>query len=69
MKPKASNYEPVINALLNWAMAEYCMYIVTINAFPGITLQLVWAQDCFRNACRVASKHFTITDRMIKITC
>jgi hypothetical protein len=40
---------------------------VTINAFPGVALQLLWARDCFRNACRVASEHFTITDRMIKL--
>ncbi|KAJ7790485.1 hypothetical protein B0H14DRAFT_210673 [Mycena olivaceomarginata] len=66
-KPKASDYEPVVNALLIRAMAEYCMFIVTINAFPDVALQLVWARECFRNACRVASEHFTITDRMIKL--
>ncbi|KAJ7859054.1 hypothetical protein B0H14DRAFT_3631352 [Mycena olivaceomarginata] len=71
-KPKAADYEPVVmtksvNALLIWAMAEYSMLILTINAFPAVALQLLWAKQCFSNACRAADERFKITDRIIKL--
>ncbi|KAF7372601.1 hypothetical protein MVEN_00122900 [Mycena venus] len=66
-KPKATDYEPAVNALLIRAMAEYSMLILTINAFPAVTLQLLWAKQCFSNACRAADERFKITDRIIKL--
>ncbi|KAJ7148840.1 hypothetical protein C8R46DRAFT_1310955 [Mycena filopes] len=66
-KPKAADYEPVVRALLIRAMSEYTVNIVTKNAFPPLDLQLRWAKESFRSACRAADLHFTITDRMIKL--
>jgi hypothetical protein len=43
------------------------MLILTINAFPNVALQLAWAKECFRNACRATHEHFTTTDRIIKL--
>jgi hypothetical protein len=48
-------------------MAEYSMLILTINAFPAIAIQLLWAKQCFGNACRAADERFKITDRIIKL--
>ncbi|KAF7344217.1 hypothetical protein MVEN_01712400 [Mycena venus] len=66
-KPKAADYEPVVNALLIRAMAEYSMLILTLNAFPDIALQMVWAKQCFSNACHAANERFKINTRIIKL--
>ncbi|KAJ7238854.1 hypothetical protein B0H12DRAFT_1025514, partial [Mycena haematopus] len=66
-KPKASDYEPVVQALLLRAMLEYTVFIVVINAFPDIGLQATWAKECFKNACRAANEHYKINSRMIKL--
>ncbi|KAJ7656062.1 hypothetical protein DFH06DRAFT_1328890 [Mycena polygramma] len=66
-KPKAADYEPAVEALLIRAMAEYAMLIVTLNAFPDIGLQIIWAKTCFRHACRAANLYYSITERMIKL--
>ncbi|KAF8207985.1 hypothetical protein K438DRAFT_1961486 [Mycena galopus ATCC 62051] len=67
VKANASDYEPLVNALLLRAMAEYAMNILIIHAFPDVALQLFWAKACFENACRAANLDFGITDRMIKL--
>lgn len=67
VKPKAADYEPTVQALLLRTMLEYSMRILTIKGFPDIGLQVTWARDCFRNACRAASEHFNINQRMIKL--
>ncbi|KAJ7911233.1 hypothetical protein B0H13DRAFT_2660635 [Mycena leptocephala] len=66
-KPKASDYEPTVQALLIRGMAEYSMRILTIKAFPPVEMQMGWAKECFRNACRAAGLHYSITERMIKL--
>ncbi|KAJ6597845.1 hypothetical protein B0H10DRAFT_1827035 [Mycena sp. CBHHK59/15] len=66
-KPKAADYEPTVRALLLRAMLEYAMRILTINAFPDAGLQVTWAHECFKNACRAANERFKITERMSKL--
>ncbi|KAJ7019295.1 hypothetical protein C8F04DRAFT_1257522 [Mycena alexandri] len=66
-KPKAADYEPVVRALLLRAMLEYTVRILTKNPFPDVGLQVLWAKECFRSACRAAHEHFSITDRMMKL--
>ncbi|KAJ7809988.1 hypothetical protein B0H13DRAFT_1927569, partial [Mycena leptocephala] len=66
-KPKASDYEPTVQALLIRGMAEYSMRILTIKGFPPVQMQMFWAKECFRNACRAAGSHYSITERMIKL--
>ncbi|KAJ7870154.1 hypothetical protein B0H14DRAFT_3440202 [Mycena olivaceomarginata] len=68
-KPKASDYESVVQALLIRAMLEYTARIVTINAFPDVGLQTTWAKECFKNACRTTNEHFKINARMILLRC
>ncbi|KAJ7927944.1 hypothetical protein B0H13DRAFT_1969808 [Mycena leptocephala] len=48
-------------------MAEYSMRILTIKAFPPVEMQMGGAKECFRNACRAAGLHYSITERMIKL--
>ncbi|KAJ6564346.1 hypothetical protein B0H19DRAFT_1140846 [Mycena capillaripes] len=67
VRPKASDYEPMVRALLLRAMAEYCMLILTLNAFPDLGLQLSWAKTCFRNACSAANQRYSTNERMLKL--
>lgn len=57
----------MVRALLLKAMVEYCMLILTINAFPDITTQLDWAKKCFKNACRVDNVRFSMTEHIVKL--
>ncbi|KAJ6545181.1 hypothetical protein B0H19DRAFT_955747 [Mycena capillaripes] len=66
-RPKAADYEPTVRALLIRAMAEYCMFILTLNAFPDVGLQMIWAKQSFKGACRAANERFSLTERMIKL--
>ncbi|KAJ7501399.1 hypothetical protein B0H11DRAFT_1993060 [Mycena galericulata] len=66
-KPKAADYESVVQALLIRAMAEYSMLILTIYAFPDAGLQTQWAKRSFKNACRSADQWYKLTERMAKL--
>ncbi|KAJ6508169.1 hypothetical protein C8R45DRAFT_436900 [Mycena sanguinolenta] len=66
-KPKAADYEAVVQALLLRAMQEYAARIVAIYAFPDIGLQATWAKECFKTACQATNEHFKINARMIKL--
>ncbi|KAJ7719572.1 hypothetical protein B0H16DRAFT_1606126 [Mycena metata] len=48
-------------------MVEYVVRILTKNAFPPVDVQLLWAKECFRSACRAAEAYYGITDRMLKL--
>ncbi|KAJ7193474.1 hypothetical protein GGX14DRAFT_577263 [Mycena pura] len=66
-RPKAADYEPVVRALLLTAMVEFCMLILTLNAFPDISTQVDWAKRCFKNACKTENVRFSMTERIIKL--
>ncbi|KAJ7718085.1 hypothetical protein B0H16DRAFT_426704 [Mycena metata] len=65
-KPKAGDYEPVVEALLLRAMAEYSTRVLTREGFPQ-TLAFQWARECFSNACAAAKLRYILTDRMAKL--
>ncbi|KAJ7640561.1 hypothetical protein B0H17DRAFT_1339288 [Mycena rosella] len=67
VKAKACDYEPIVEAILLRAMSEYMARILAIDAFPGITLQIQWAYECFHHACISAKDHYLLTDRMAKL--
>ncbi|KAF7353285.1 hypothetical protein MSAN_01516500 [Mycena sanguinolenta] len=66
-KPKAADYEAVVQALLLRAMQEYSARVIILNAFPDIGLQTTWAKECFKNASRAANEHYKINGRMISL--
>ncbi|KAJ7075486.1 hypothetical protein B0H15DRAFT_956401 [Mycena belliarum] len=66
-KPKASDYEPMVCALLLRAMAEYALQILTVNGFPPAGLQTMWADRSFKSACKAANQHYVLTERMNKL--
>lgn len=66
-KSKAADYEPIVEALLLRAMLEYTMHILTNNAFPDVSLQVVWAKESWKSACCAANQHFKVNQQMIKL--
>ncbi|KAJ6527884.1 hypothetical protein DFH09DRAFT_1327987 [Mycena vulgaris] len=67
VKPKASDYAPVPHALLIRACADYSARIVAVYAFPAVTVQIQWATETFKGACRAAGEFCALSDRMAKI--
>ncbi|KAF7372732.1 hypothetical protein MSAN_00478500 [Mycena sanguinolenta] len=66
-KPKAADYEAVVQALLLRAMQEYSLRIIILDTFPDIGTQATRAKECFKNVCRGTNEHFKIDARMIKL--
>ena len=66
-KPKAADYEDVVQALLLRAMHEYESRIVGVNPYPDSAIQGRWTKICWKEACRVAAEDYSITERMSKM--
>ncbi|KAJ7609689.1 hypothetical protein FB45DRAFT_1123077 [Roridomyces roridus] len=75
-KPKAGDYEPVVEALILRACGEYSARILTLNPFPSTAFQLQWAQQCWDNANIAADEalaegerpvRYQVTERIKKI--
>lgn len=66
-KPKAADYEDVIQALLLRAMHEYESNIVGVNPYPDSANQSKWTKICWKEACRVAAEDYSMTERMSKM--
>ena len=54
-KPKAADYEDVVQALLLRAMHDYKSCIVGVSPYPNSANQSKWAKICWKDACCVAS--------------
>ncbi|KAJ7775922.1 hypothetical protein DFH07DRAFT_1056698 [Mycena maculata] len=67
VKPAVGDYEPIVEALLIRACAEYSARIVALKGFPDPTLQLQSAEECYNNACLSANVRYKLTPRMTKI--
>lgn len=63
-RPKASDYEDVVEALILRAAFEYESLISTVNAFPGTTLRHKWANQVWKNAGLDAGENYKLTDRI-----
>lgn len=68
-KPKAADYEDVVQALLLRAMHEYESRIVGINPYPDSANQSKWTKICWKEACHVAAEDYSMTERMSKMVC
>jgi hypothetical protein len=68
-KPKAADYEDVVQALLLRAMHEYESRIVGVNPYPDSENQSKWTKICWKEACRVAAEDYSMTERMSKMVC
>ncbi|KAF7349789.1 hypothetical protein MVEN_01278900 [Mycena venus] len=66
-KPNASDYEPIVEALLLRACAEYSARCVGLGSFPPMALQYQWADECFNNSCTSSSQRYKLLPRMIKV--
>ncbi|KAF8219802.1 hypothetical protein L208DRAFT_1337754 [Tricholoma matsutake] len=66
-KPKAADYEDVVQALLLHAMHEYESHIVGVSHYPDSANQSKWAKICWREACRVAVEDYGMTEWMSKM--
>ena len=68
-RPKASDYEDVVEALILRAAFEYESLISTINAFPGTTLRHKWANQAWKNAGLDVDENYKLTDRISSLVC
>ena len=68
-KPKAADYEDVVQALLLRAMHEYESRIVGISPYPDSALQSKWTKICWKEACCVAAEDYSMTERISKMVC
>ena len=68
-KPKAADYEDVIQALLLRAMHEYESRIVGVSPYPDSAIQSKWTKMCWKEACCVAAEEYSMTERMSKMVC
>jgi len=66
-KPKAADYEDVVQALLLRAIHEYESRIVGVSPYPDSANQSKWAKICWKEACCVASENYGMTERMSKM--
>jgi hypothetical protein len=63
-KPKAADYEDIVNALIVRAASEYEALISTKNSFPDTATRNKWAKKCWTNAANAADEHYMLTDRI-----
>ena len=63
-KPKAADYEDIVNALIVRAATEYESLISTKDAFPNTATRNKWAKKCWINAGIDADEHYVLTDRI-----
>ena len=68
-KPKAADYEDVVQALLLRAMHEYESRIVGVKPYPDSATQSKWTKICWKEACCVAAEDYSMTERMSKMVC
>jgi len=63
-KPKASDYEPVVCALLIRTMREYEAMVSTKDGFPDPLVRGEWAKMCWQRACNLVNERYQLTSRM-----
>ena len=63
-KPKASDYEDIVQALILRAASEYECLVVTQDAFPDTAIRNKWAKKVWKNACVAAEEKYDLVDRV-----
>ena len=61
-KPKAADYEDIVNALIVQAASEYESLMSTKDTFPDTATRNKWAKKCWMNAGNVANEHYVLGD-------
>lgn len=68
-RPKASDYEEVVAALLVRAMFDYEGLVSTHDAFPDLSLRRQWTLRCWKQALKDADEQIEISERMMSLVC
>ena len=66
-KPKAADYEEVVEKMLLNAMHEYACLVLTVDAFPNEVKQTQWAKASWQAACEEVGEHFECSMRMVRL--
>ncbi|PPQ76235.1 hypothetical protein CVT24_009446 [Panaeolus cyanescens] len=61
-KPKASDFEDTVQALILRASFEYEAFISTTDAFPSLQLRHQWAAKCWNHALKDTGQDYQLTD-------
>lgn len=68
-KPKAADYEEVVQALIIRAAFEYEALVSTKNSFPDTALRHKWAVKVWKNLTRDTEEHYMMTDAISSLVC
>jgi hypothetical protein len=63
-KPKASDYEDIVQALILRAASQYEALVTTQDSFPDTPLRLKWAHKSWSDANNDAGYEYEITDEI-----
>ena len=63
-KPKASDYEDVVQALILRAASQYEAAVSTQDSFPDMTQRVKWARKSWSDANKDADHEYEITDEI-----
>jgi len=61
-KPKASDYQDMVQALILHAASEYKCLIATEDVFPDMATQNKWAKKAWKDACAAADERYKLAD-------
>jgi len=66
-RPKAGNYEVVVQKILHEAIPLYRGYLSTINPFPGAMVEMRWANKSWKGGCEECGTRTAPNDEIIKL--
>ncbi len=66
-KPKAGNYEVVVQKVLNEAIPLYCSYLSMVNPYPEPMDKIRWVKKSWRDACEQCETHMAPNNKIIKL--
>jgi hypothetical protein len=68
-KPKAADYEDIVQALIIRAAFEYEALVSTKNSFPDTALRHKWAVKVWKNLTQDTEEHYVMTDAISSLVC
>ena len=66
-KPKASDYDPSVHALLKLAIFLFRGKLSTENPFPDAMLAMTWAKSVWLDACKMCDTWIQFNSEIIKL--
>ena len=67
VKPKASDYQDIVEKMLLRAMHEYACLVLSTDAFPNEGRQTQWAETTWRAACEEYGEDYECSVPMIRL--